>query len=290
MKTPKESTVVDAHVHIYPPEWVAGKSALLERDRYFGLLFRGPRGHMATAEDLIGSMDASGVDVSVAVGFGWEDLGLCREQNDYLADACRRYPGRIIGLATTNPGYPRAAALEAERALGLGLAGVGELMPDGPGYGVADHEGVDRVLGVAIEAGVPVMLHVSEPVGHDYPGKGTVTPAQIVALAQRHRDLTLVCAHWGGGLPFYELMPEVRAVLARVYYDTAAWPLLYGDEVFRAVHAAAPGKTLFATDYPLLGQAGLPERVRRAGLPEAAEAQALGATALTVYRAGAPKC
>jgi len=278
--------IVDAHVHIYPPDWVAHKPALLERDRYFGLLFRGPRGHMATAEDLIASMDAAGISTSVAAGFGWDDPGLCREQNDYMVETCRRYGDRILGLATLNPSRPREAAREAERALALGLAGIGELMPDGPGYSLTSPDTMDPVIGVAVEARSPVLLHVSEPVGHSYPGKGTVSPAQIIALAERHPGLTLVCAHWGGGLPFYELMPEVKRALKRVYYDTAAWPLLYRDEVFRAVHEAAPGKTLFATDYPLIGQAGLPERMMAAGLPEAAQAQALRETAMSVYSRG----
>lgn len=282
-------TVVDAHVHIYPPEWVASKAALLERDRYFGLLFRGPRGHMATAEDLIASMDASGIAVSIAVGFGWDSQGQCREQNDYIVDACRRYPDRLIGLAAVNPRRPGAAA-EVSRALASGLAGIGELMPDGPGYSVDDATVVDPVLRLAEEAGAPVLMHVSEPVGHAYPGKGTVTPAQIVALAERWPKVTLICGHLGGGLPFYELMPEVRRVLARVYYDTAAWPLLYRDDVFRAVSAAAPGKLLFATDFPLIPQAGLVERVRRAGLPAEAEPGLLGATALDLFCGSEKRC
>ncbi len=283
------NTVVDAHVHIYPPEWVASKAALLERDRYFGLLFRGPRGHMATAEDLIASMDAAGIGVSVAVGFGWDDQGLCREQNGYIANACRRYPDRLIGLATVSPCRPGATA-EVSRALASGLAGIGELMPDGPGYSVDDASVLDPLLDLAEDAGVPVLMHVSEPVGHVYPGKGTVTPAQIVALAERWPDVTLICGHLGGGLPFYELMPEVRRVLARVYYDTAAWPLLYRDDVFRAISAAAPGKLLFATDFPLIPQAGLVERVTGVGLSAEAQRAILGATALDLFGGGEERC
>ena len=31
----------------------------------------------------------------------------------------------------------------------------------------------------------------------------------------------LVAAHWGGGLPFYTLMPEIQRITAQVWYDTA---------------------------------------------------------------------
>ena len=47
-------------------------------------------------------------------------------------------------------------------------------------------------------------------------------------------EATIVCAHWGGGLPFYALMPEVEEALANVYFDTAASPFLYDRRVFEA--------------------------------------------------------
>ena len=62
---------------------------------------------------------------------------------------------------------------------------------------------------------------------------GTSTRARAVqargrlALAQAYPGLTIVFAHLGGGLFLYETMPEVRNVLAGVYYDTAAVPYLY---------------------------------------------------------------
>ena len=39
--------------------------------------------------------------------------------------------------------------------------------------------------------------------------------------------MTIIAAHWGGGLPFYALMPEVRDALQNVWFDTAAGHLLY---------------------------------------------------------------
>ena len=278
-----DSVKVDAHVHLFPPEWVRDKARLLTRDRYFGLLYSGPRGHMATAEDLLRSMDEAGLDVSVAAGFGWEDPGLCREQNDYLVDCVRRYPDRIIGLATVNPARPQDAEREIVRAVEAGVAGVGELMPDGPGYSLDDEAAIGPVARVAQELQVPVLLHVSEPVGHSYAGKGTVSPAQVVRLAETYPEVTWVCAHWGGGLPFYELMPEVARALRRVYYDSAAWPLLYRDEVFAAVAAAAPEKMLFATDYPLISQERTLARLKALEMTEGLRRAVLGETALRVY-------
>ena len=36
---------------------------------------------------------------------------------------------------------------------------------------------------VCRNAGRPVMIHTNEPVGHLYPGKGMVTPAQVARFA-----------------------------------------------------------------------------------------------------------
>jgi predicted TIM-barrel fold metal-dependent hydrolase len=66
-------------------------------------------------------------------------------------------------------------------------------------------------------------------------------------------DLTTVCAHWGGGLPFYALMPEVKKALANVYFDTAASPFLYGPEIYRQVsQLVGAEKILFGSDFPVM--------------------------------------
>ena len=80
-----------------------------------------------------------------------------------------------------------------------------------------------------------ILLHADEPVGHEYPGKGQLGLQQVYRLITAHPALKLVLAHWGGGFPFYELMPEVRKAAANVYYDTAASPLLYDTSVYRWV-------------------------------------------------------
>jgi predicted TIM-barrel fold metal-dependent hydrolase len=97
------------------------------------------------------------------------------------------------------------------------------------------------------------VLHCSEPVGHDYPGKGTATPDRVAAFALRHPDLKLVCAHLGGGLPFYAHMPEVAALCRRLWFDTAAGPFLYQPSAYRAVaDLCGADRLLFGSDYPLL--------------------------------------
>ncbi|HYI15544.1 MAG TPA: amidohydrolase family protein, partial [Thermomicrobiales bacterium] len=71
-------------------------------------------------------------------------------------------------------------------------------------------------------------------------------------------------AHWGGGLPFYELMPEVRAVTHQVAYDSAATTYLYNHTVFSHVAAlVGADRVVFGSDYPILRQDRLARRVAR---------------------------
>ena len=86
--------IVDSHAHIFSPEVVAGPETYRERDDWFALLNPGARPRLAAADDLTAEMARSGVDVSVAVGFGWRDQALCVEQNDALIAAGRNSGGQ----------------------------------------------------------------------------------------------------------------------------------------------------------------------------------------------------
>jgi uncharacterized protein len=74
-----------------------------------------------------------------------------------------------------------------------------------------------------------------------------------VRLAEEFPTTKLILAHWGGGLPFYELNPRLRRVLQNVSYDCSASPLLYEQRIFRqVVDLAGADRVLYGSDYPLL--------------------------------------
>jgi len=274
--------VIDFHTHILPPDCVDRRNALCARDQWFNSLFANPRARLACAEDLVASMDQAGVDASVVFGFAFADPGLCAACNAYVLEAARQYPGRLLPFLTVNPRAGELALRQAIDGLAAGAVGIGELMPDGQGFALTDFACLDPLLELAREAGVPLMFHANEPVGHPYPGKGDQGPQQAFQLAEHAPDNTLVFSHWGGGLPFYELMPEVRAALTNTYYDTAASLFLYDDAIFRHVAAWAAPKILWATDYPLIGQARFLRRMRKLGLESDLQDRLLGGNALTV--------
>ncbi|MHB1133055.1 MAG: amidohydrolase family protein [Chloroflexota bacterium] len=279
--------MIDFHTHIFPPGVSASREAYAARDGWFGALYANPRAKLATGEDLVAEMDRSGVDASVACGFGWSDPSLCAESNDYVLQMAGAYPGRILPFAVVNPLWGARAVVEMERCARLGALGIGELMPDGQGYTLENAKLLAPVAAAAATLRLTLLTHSSEPVGHAYPGKGTVSPQTLLRFAEMFPEVTLVCAHWGGGLPFLELMPEVRQLLANVYYDTAAGPFLYRDAIFKAAVAAVGAeKLLFATDYPLLGQVRYLARLRGCGLETEALAAVLGGNAERLLNLG----
>ncbi|MDD4860405.1 MAG: amidohydrolase family protein, partial [Dehalococcoidales bacterium] len=101
------------------------------------------------------------------------------------------------------------------------------------------------------------------------PGKGTAYPQLLYSLIAQLPGVPVICAHWGGGLPFYALMPEVKQALANVYFDTAASPFLYRPEIYAQVsQLIGADKILFGSDYPLMRQRRVLKEIQAAGLSE----------------------
>ena len=245
--------VIDFHTHIFLPGMRERREFYVERDSTFAALYADPQARMASAEDLIATMDEDGVDVAVTMGIGWSDYDTAREANDYIIEAARRSQGRIIGLAGINPAWGARAEREAERCADAGLRGIGELHPDTQDFDLADKGTMAGLMQVVEERRLIVTTHSSEPVGHLYTGKGSVTPQVLMQFITNFPNATIVCAHWGGGLPFYALMPEVAAALHNVYFDTAASPFLYTPQVYSTVSSLVGShKVLFGSDYALL--------------------------------------
>ncbi|MDP2953611.1 MAG: amidohydrolase family protein, partial [Chloroflexota bacterium] len=225
---------------------------------------------LATAEDLIASMDQAGVQVSIALNIGWASHQLCVETNDYLLEATARYPHRLVAFCALQPRAGEAALEEMERCARAGARGLGELRPDDQGFQLSDEVLLRPMIDKAIKLNLTLLFHASEPVGHLYPGKGKVTPDQLWAFITLFPSLPVIFAHWGGGLPFYALMPEVGRALDRVYFDTAATSFLYRPQVFhQAIEAVGAGKILFGSDYPLIEQGRALSLIQALDLPEA---------------------
>jgi len=278
--------IIDFHTHITAPEIIARRDEYLVRDAWFRDLYANSKARLSSAEDLLAAMDRDGVDQAVVFGFGWRDMDLCRRDNDYVMESVARYPDRFVGFCIVNPATGAEAVREIERCAAGGLRGIGELMPDGQGYRLDDEKTMAPIVEVALAHDLILLTHCSEPVGHLYPGKGTVTPDEVIRFARLFPEATLVCAHWGGGTIFYELMPEVSRLMHNVYYDTAASLYLYQDDIFELAARWVPGKVLFATDYPLITPGRFVQRMRTVRMPTATLRRMLGGNAWRVLKLG----
>lgn len=243
---------VDFHIHVTPDDLIRDYKSIYEKEAYWALLAESPINKFAGGENVIADLDKSGFDIGVVTGFSFKDLGLCRYVNDYTIELVKKYPGRIVGLMAISP-KEKGFENEFARCIQAGLSGVGEMFLSGQGIDPYRREDLAGLMGLAKEADVPVVIHSNEPVGHEYVGKVEVTPKEICKIAQNFPDNKLVFAHFGGGLPFYELMKELGTSLSNVYYDTAAGIYLYKPEVFRVFREIGIlHKVLFGSDFPLL--------------------------------------
>jgi predicted TIM-barrel fold metal-dependent hydrolase len=278
--------IIDFHAHIFSDEMRAQRDEFMERDPWFATLYDDPKRRLASAEDVIASMQAAGVDRTIVMGFPWKDGAVCKAHNDYLIEAIRKFPNQLIGFACIQPLDARDAQ-ELERCLDAGMMGMGELGPDGQKFDIEDRWVLQASAEILQARDRPLLVHSSEPLGHEYDGKGKQHPWKLLKLAQNFPDLKMVMAHWGGGLPFYELMPEVREALRNVYYDSAASSFLYHPKVFSvATRLVGADRILWGTDYPLLSQAKFLERVRACGLSAEEEAAMLGGNAQRLLKLG----
>jgi len=273
--------IIDFHTHIFPSGIRAKRDEYIKRDPCFSLLYSQPKAKLATAEELIASMDENGVDLSVVLNMGWVSHELCVETNDYILDSIVRYPKRLIGFCNIQPKAGDAAISELERCAKAGARGVGEMRPDVQGFDLTDKTVMEPLVNTAVENNLIFLTHSSEPVGHQYIGKGSITPDILYSFVLDFPDLKIVCAHWGGGLPFYALMPEVGKTFTNVFFDTAATVFLYQPQIFKQVSdIIGSDKILFGSDYPLVSQKRIIAQIKSVELTEEDVSKILGGNAL----------
>ena len=152
--------IIDIHTHAFPPRVIERRQDLLATEPAFAGIYANPDARMATAEDVLASMDAAGVDRSVVCNFAWRSEVLVEATNDYLIEWGQRSSGRLLPFVSMYfppdaGAHGRAEMEEApagakrgvrERIRDLaaaGARGIGELRPDASGYNLGDSDEAD---------------------------------------------------------------------------------------------------------------------------------------------------
>ncbi len=267
--------VIDFHTHIFPERIVGNREDFFD-DADFRALYGPAKSRIAGSVELLRAMDENGIDAAVAMGFPWSSAERLSMHNDYLLESALASGGRLLPFCAISRGDAGAVDRAAMKARTDGFAGIGEaaFYSDAGDDQTAT---LSALFSAARAAALPVCLHVNEPVGHTYAGKYATDFSALYEAIRTVPDHPIILAHWGGGILFYELMPEVREAFAAVYYDTAASPFLYRDDIYEAARSIiGVDKILFGSDYPLTGYRRYLDALRGAPLTASEREAILG--------------
>src|ERR1051325_8060161 len=146
--------------------------------------------------------------------------------NDALLALQRQHPDRVRGYVTVTPNYTDHARAEIRRR------------PTDPL--------LDPICVLARERGVPVLQHVWQHCGRDWPGQEASDGAELVALAARHPDLRFILAHIGGGGDWQHSLAALRTT-TNVYVDLSGSGV-DGGMLEACLEAAGVERLLWGTD------------------------------------------
>ena len=248
--------IVDAHTHRYPEEVLGDPQSFAQLHKewhWLELVSSDNKKSLqgwSSREKMIADMDKSEVERAVLLGWYWENPETCELQNQWCSQWIARDPDRFIGFFSLHPELQNPIE-SLKRSMDLGFLGIGECHPWLQGASI-QNENWMKCMEFAAAEGWPVTFHVTEPVGHDYPGRVQTPFEEFLWLARQLPELKIILAHAGGLFPFYELNPKIRPELKNVHYDLAACPLLYDPEIYRKlIDVVGVEKILWGTDYPL---------------------------------------
>jgi predicted TIM-barrel fold metal-dependent hydrolase len=226
MKKENKTMIIDIHCHLMPS--------------------------FHTAKDRIKIMDKFHIDKTVVfLGAG----GLLRlndfvDANNFIIEATKEFPQRLIGFCIVNPLYKNEALNEVERCINQGLHGI-KLLPTAQGwdteYGfyTIDNPIMNLLVEKAIELDIPILIHT------DFNAK-VCTPYQLVSLARRYPKAKLIMGHMGIDPEMIRFVPNMVKDLENVYLDISTTPDMPELVITKPVKVLGSHRILFGTDGPEL--------------------------------------
>jgi predicted TIM-barrel fold metal-dependent hydrolase len=186
-----------------------------------------------------------------------------RRENDFVLEALARFPKRLFGFAYVSGEHPEASVAEIDRCI-----------RDGPMVGIklwvakkCSAASLDPIIDRAAALRAAIFQHTwIKTDGSTGPGESS--PADLVALANRHRGVPIICGHTGGtwelGIRTVRPYPWISIDLAgsdptsgfveMAVRELGAGRIIYGSDV---------GGRSFASQLGKVYGANLPDHARR---------------------------
>ncbi|WP_332899448.1 amidohydrolase family protein [Haladaptatus sp. CMSO5] len=278
-----EPRAIDMHAHQPAKEFLedAGGEMMRDAAKKFGAEME-----FDTYEGMREEYYAAGVKKVVLVGWDAEtNTGNPPVTNDYVAGVRDEFADFIIGFGSVDP-LKDDCVEEAERAVNdLGLSGF-KFQQIAQGFSPSDPEH-EPLWDTIEDLGVPVIFHGgNSTLGAGSPGGRGLrikygNPMLIDDVAATHPDLQILIAH--PAFPWEREQLAICQQKGNVYMDFSGWlPKYIDDEWLHYAGTLLKDKTMFGTDYPMIGPkkwldnfreyTDYPEDVQRKLLWENAEA------------------
>ena len=208
--------------------------------------------------------------------FGNDGAEIARLLNDFVASIVREHPQRFFGLCVLPWQDQPAALAELDRCVHeLGMKGM--LLYTNLAGRFPDEEFFRPIFAQAERLGIPMLLHPAKPIttdivkgyemtsslGNMFDNTIALTRIILSGILDDHPELTLVCPHLGGTLPYIvgridhqisvlkrgpqTLKKLPSEYLKQIYYDIVS-PLPLAMKF--AYEFFGPEKLLFASDHP----------------------------------------
>ncbi len=233
--------IIDAHVHVFPEPVFKALWEWFEK-------FAWPIRYKGTTSELLDYLLKRGIEHIIALQYAHKP-GIARDLNQYMLDLCRKFPGRITGMATVFPGESDAGHI-LEEALAAGLGGV-KLHAHVQCF---DMNGTDMepVYEVCSRLGKPLVMHVGrEPKSEAYmcDPYELCRAEKLEQVLKSYPELKICVPHLG--MDEYTAYQSMIETYDNLWLDTsvACADFLPTEEVIRLDKMRAD-RIMYGSDFP----------------------------------------
>lgn len=205
-------------------------------------------------EAIIELMNEAGIEKAIVMTYADAPV-LNPNALEYIHDACKKYPDRLIPYARINPHADNAATLLEEAIVDLKMKGL--KIHQESVTAAAHHDSVIRLVKKAAEFDAPILFHSGD--------EALSLPQQFTKLAEAAPEATIILAHMGG----YHHTDDAIQVCEKydnLLLDTSACP--YPQKIKEAIERLGANRVLFGSDGPGCNPKLELQKVKRIGLSE----------------------